>query len=283
MRHAILGAGGIGGLLGAALARAGAQVILLLRPESLARYDGRLSVDSAVLGSFEVEVPGASSWEGAVDVLWVTTKATQLSSALALAPPQQVGMATVVPLLNGIDHVALLRARYPNVVVGAMRVESERIAAGRVRQTSPFLRIDLAGGAAIASELCRAGIEVRQRDDELSMLWEKLAFLAPIALATSALDGPLGAVRADQRYLGCLEEVIAVARAEGAQLDERALREVAAKAPPGLKSSMQKDVAAGRPPELDAIAGPIQRAGRAHKIPVPNTTELARLVQARAA
>jgi len=282
VRHAILGVGGIGGLVGAALARAGVPVILLMRSESLARYGGALSVESAVLGNLDVDVPAAPSLESPIDVLWVTTKATQLESALELAPPRSVGAATVVPLLNGIDHVARLRERYPKVVAGAIRVESERIAPGRFRQTSPFLRIDLAGGKPIVAELRRAGIDARQSDDELSLLWEKLAFLAPIAPATGALDRPLGGVRADERYLGCLDEVIAVARAEGAQLDEKALRELAMNAPPDLKSSLQRDIDAGRPPELDAIVGPIQRGGHAHRIPVPNTNELARLVEARA-
>jgi 2-dehydropantoate 2-reductase len=278
MRHAVLGAGGIGGLLGAALTRAGTQVVLLMRPESLARYPGRIAVESDVLGNFEVAVPAAATLEAPIDVLWVTTKATGLESALELAPPERVGNATVVPLLNGIDHVALLRARYPNVVAGAIRVESERVAPGRIRQTFPFLRVDLAGGEEILPELRAAGIDAHSQADEVTLLWAKLAFLAPVALATSAFDGPFGAVRDDERYLGCLEEVIAVARAEGAQIDDRALRALVVKAPPGLRSSMQKDVAAGRPPELDAIAGPTQRGGRRHGIPVPNTDELARLV-----
>ena len=138
MRHAVLGAGGIGGLVGAALARAGAEVILLMRPDSLARYPGRIAVESDVLGKFEVDVPAASVLQAPIDVLWVTVKATGLESALELAPPASVGTATVVPLLNGIDHVALLRTCYPNVVAGAIRVESERVAPGRIRQTFPL-------------------------------------------------------------------------------------------------------------------------------------------------
>jgi 2-dehydropantoate 2-reductase len=279
LRHAILGAGGIGGLLGAALARAGASVTLLMRPDTLAHYQGRLCVESVVLGDFEVELPAAPALEADVDVVWVTTKATQLEPALALAPPARVGSASVVPLLNGVDHIALLRARYPSVIAGAIRVESERLSPTRIRQSSPFLRLELAGGEPIAAELGRAGVDCRVRDDEVSLLWEKLAFLAPIALATTALDAPLGVVRDDERYRGCQDEAIAVARAEGARLDERALRELAATAPAETRSSMQKDVAAGRAPELDAIAGPIQRGGRRHRMPVPNTDELARLVE----
>lgn len=282
MRHAILGAGGIGGLLGAALARAGASVVLLMRPETLERYGGRLAVESAVLGNFEVEVPAASGLDGDIDALWVTTKAMQLEPALALAPPERVGGAMVIPLLNGVDHVALLRARYRNVVAGAIHVESERLAPARIRQSSPFLRVGLAGAEPLAAELRAAGIDCYVRDDELSLLWDKLAFLAPVALVTTALDAPLGAVRADERYRRCQDEVLAVARAEGARVDVEALRERREAAPNGMQSSMQKDVAAGRRPELDAIAGPILRGGERHGIPVPATDELARLVAARA-
>ena len=115
-----------------------------------------------------------------------------------------------------------------------------------------------------------------------SLLWEKLAFLAPIALATTALDAPLGAVRDDARFRGCQHEALAVARAEGAHIDEAALLALQEAAPAEMRSSMQKDVAAGREPELDAIAGPILRGSDRHGLPAPNTEELSRLVAARA-
>jgi 2-dehydropantoate 2-reductase len=278
VRHAILGAGGIGGLLGAALARAGADVVLLVRPETLARQPDRIDVESAVLGNFDAYVPAASLLDRQVDALWVTVKATELESALALAPPDSVGTAAVIPLLNGVDHLTELQARYTTVIAAAIRVESERLAPGQIRQTSPFLRIELAGGEELASELRSAGIECRVREDGLSLLWDKLVFLAPLALATTALDGPLGTVRHDPRYQSCQQEALAVARAEGAQIDEQALRQLADSAPDQMRSSMQKDIAAGRTPELDAIAGPIQRGGHHHSIPTPATDELAHLV-----
>lgn len=280
-RHAVLGAGGIGGLLAATLARSGAEVVLLLRPEALALYDGQLTVESAVLGDFEAKIPAISTLDRGVDVLWVATKATTLESALALAPPERVCEATVIPLLNGVDHIARLRDDYPNVVAGAIRVESERPRPWHVRQTSPFLSVELAGAEPVAAELRAAGIDCRVRDDELTLLWDKLAFLAPLALATTALDAPLGVVRGDALYQGCQLETLAVANAEGAHVDEPALRELQASAPDEIRSSMQKDVAAGRPPELDAIAGPILRGGKRHAIPIPNTQELVALVGAR--
>ena len=86
MRHGVLGLGGIGGLLAAALAQSSGSCVVLLRPETLAGYPGRITVESAVLGDFEVEVPATSELDRQIDVLWVATKATQLEQALTLAP-----------------------------------------------------------------------------------------------------------------------------------------------------------------------------------------------------
>jgi 2-dehydropantoate 2-reductase len=281
VRHAILGAGGVGGLIGAALARAGSDVVVLLRPETLARYGGTLSVESTALGDFEADVPAAARLDRPVDVLWVSTKATSLEGALELAPADAVGDAVVIPLLNGIDHVERLREFYGRVVAGAIRVESERLAPGRIRQSGPFLLVELAGAEPIAEELRAAGVQCSVREDERAVLWDKLAVLAPLALATTALDAPLGGVRGDERFLACQREVFAVAQAEGATIDEGVLRQLGAIVPDAMRTSMQKDVEAGREPELDAIAGPVLRVAARRGIPVPATEELVRMVEAR--
>jgi 2-dehydropantoate 2-reductase len=165
-----------------------------MRPATLERYPGRLQVESAVLGAFDVAAPAASELERRIDTLWVAVKAVQLEAALELVPSDRVADANVVPLLNGVDHMQVLRRRYQNVVAGAIRVESERIG-WQIRQTSPFLRVELAGVEALADELNAAGIETRVRSDERTLLWEKLAFLAPLALATTAFDAPFGDIR----------------------------------------------------------------------------------------
>jgi 2-dehydropantoate 2-reductase len=286
VRHAVLGAGGVGGLLGGALARAGRDVVLLLRPETLARHPGRIRVESAVLGDFEADVATASELDREVDVLWVSPKAPDLEAALALAPPRRVGAAVVVPFLNGIDHVALLRERYERVLAGAIRVESERVEPGLVRQPTPFARVDLAPGAEeVADELRAAGLQVEVGPDEATVLWEKLALLGPLALATTAAGVPAGAVQASaewsRRLLACHREAVAVGVAEGATLDGEALASLLATPLGEMRTSMQKDFDAGRPLELDAIGGPIARSGRRHGIPTPATEELIRLVEQR--
>jgi 2-dehydropantoate 2-reductase len=285
LRHAVLGAGGVGLLVAGVLARAGRDVVLLLRPEALAGFDGTIAVESVVLGAFVAPARAALRLGELVDVLWVATKATALDAALELAPPERVRVA--VPLLNGVEHVARLREWFQHVVAASISVESERVAPGRVRQTSPFLRIVLApGGEALAAELREAGLEdVSVGVGEAAMLWSKLAFLAPLALATSAAGGLLGAVLGDtgwrERFERCRAEVCAVAAAEGAPQDAAGLEALLEAASPEMRSSMQKDIEAGRGPELDAIGGAVLRAARRHGIAVPATEELVALVEAR--
>ena len=108
------------------------------------------------------------------------------------------------------------------------------------------------------------------------MLWSKLCFLAPFALATTASGGSLGVVRSDAQWRARLEECVneACVVAEGAKVAPDPILAALEGAPDGFRSSMQKDVAAGRPPELDAIAGPILQASREHGIDVLATRAL---------
>ena len=206
MRHAILGAGGVGGLVGGALARAGHPVTLLVRPGRAEQHPERLSIQSQSLGSFEAPVEVADHLGEPSDVVWITVKATALEAALGAVPPEELGDHVVVPLLNGVDHVELLRERYgaERVLPGTIRVEAERVGPGQIRHLSAFADVQVAPGSAtrarawaLSEELRGAGLGCEVRDDEVTMLWSKLCFLAPFALATTASGGPLGAVRSD--------------------------------------------------------------------------------------
>ncbi len=285
--HAILGAGGVGGLVGAVLASAGARVILLLRPAAIPGYPDHLTLESP-LGNVSGPVKSAGKLEDEVDVLWVTTKATSLAEGLEEIPdPSLAGL--VVPLLNGVDHIALLRSRFgaDRVIPGTIACEVERVAPGRIVQRSPFARLAFAAAGEVglswaSGALSRFGCECRFDPDERTLLWKKLVMLAPMALTTTASGLPLGEVRDRPELAAQLEaaarEACAVARAEGAQVDAGETVQMLRNMPAALRSSMQKDVAAGRAPELDAIAGPILRGGRAHGIAVPTTAELSAIV-----
>ncbi len=289
MRHAILGAGGVGGLVGACLARAGASVTLVVRPETLERYPKQLRLESP-FGNFGVDVTVAAE-VSPVDVLWLTVKATQLEPALtALQNPESV--TAIVPLLNGIDHVALLRARYGSgrVIPATIAGETERVSPAHIVHRSPFALLNVlsAGSALLGStldQLQKIGFTCRFIEDEPTLMWGKLVFLAPFALSTTAADKTVGEILSDPEWgslgLACVREACAVGVAEGANVDPEKVLSGVAGMPGSMRSSMQKDVERHNPPELDAIAGPILRGARKHGIDVPATKKLVAAVERR--
>ena len=282
MRIAVLGPGGVGGLLAALLAGAGHDVVCLAGSATTAaiRTDG-VRLDSARFGPRVERVAAQERLDRPVDVCFVTVKATQLDDALQRVPVDRLGGALLVPLLNGVEHLALLRRHYPaaTVVAATIRVESTRTGPGQVRQDSPFASVELCdapGVDRLADVLRTAGLDVRVRPDEMAVLWDKLAFLAPLALLTTQARQPAGYVREQGReqLMAVIAEVAAVARAEGAAGDEHTVLAAFDALPPTMRSSMQRDADAGRPLELDALGGAVLRAAARHGIELPVTARL---------
>jgi 2-dehydropantoate 2-reductase len=293
LQHAILGPGGIGGLMGACLARSGASVTLVVRPEALAAYPEQLQLESH-FGNFSVSVLRAAEVPAA-DVLWIAVKATQLESALtALKNPDSV--RAIVPLLNGIDHLSLLRSKYrtkqgtDRVIAATIAVESERVAPGHIVHRTPFARLNVSSAGSdilgtTLQQLQQMGFECRFVDDEPTLMWSKTVFLAPFALTTTAAGRTTGGVIADpgwrEQLESCVLEACAVAIAERAKVDAESVIASMMKMPANMRSSMQKDVEQDKTPELDAIAGPILRGAQRHGIEVPATKKLLAAVEQR--
>ena len=135
-------------------------------------------------------------------------------------------------------------------------------------------------------QLQKIGFECRFIDDEPTLMWSKLVFLAAFALTTTASGETTGIILADPNWrqlgLSCIREACAVAVAEGAKVDADAVIAAVSKMPGNMRSSMQKDVEQGKTPELDAIAGPILRGARRHGIEIPATTKLVAAVEQKA-
>jgi 2-dehydropantoate 2-reductase len=297
MRIAVLGPGGVGGLLAGALERAGGHDVVVVARDSTAAVisERGLEVRSVGLGDFVAHPRALTRLTEPVDALLVATKAAGLSPALERIESEP---ALVLPLLNGLDHIALLRERFAadSVVAASIRVEADRPKPGVVVHTSPFLLIEMASShpsarpamLQMADALNDAGVQARVRDSEAQVMWSKLVRLNALACTTSAYDKLLGeirstpALRADLE--GAIEEGCAVAQAEGAEdIDPaRAMAELTA-AHATLGSSMQRDIAAGRPPELDAIPGSVLRAGARHGIECPTIERLVTMIEARIA
>lgn len=288
---AVLGPGGVGGLLAGALSRAGEDVVVVAREQTAARIaEHGIEVRSVRLGDFVARPWAVAELEEPAGALVVATKSVTLEEALgriATAP------ALVVPLLNGLDHLSALRARFgaERVCAGAIRVESDRPSPGVVVQTSPFLRVDLAprrpATEQFAARLERADIPARILESEAEVMWGKLVRLNALACTTSAWDLRLGAIREDPERRGalerCVREAAAVARAEGASVDPSSVMGELEAAHATLGSSMNRDIAAGREPELDAIPGAVLRAAARHDLRCPTIEALLTGIRGRLA
>jgi 2-dehydropantoate 2-reductase len=294
MKVAILGPGGVGGLLAGVLERAGTEVVIVARESTAQTISERgLHVDSVMFGEFVARPRAVTRLEEPVDALIVATKASGLRPALeriATAPP------LVLPLLNGLDHMAVLRERFDpaTVLAGAIRVEADRPAPGVIVHTSLFLLVDMAVGEesaragmeALEKALTTAGVPVRTTSSQAQVMWSKLVRLNALACTTSAYDKLLGEIRATPELRadleGAIAEACAVGQAEGAaDVDPATAIAELELAHDTLGSSMQRDIAAGRVPELDAIPGSVLRAGARHGIECPTIEKLVARIEAR--
>ncbi|MGI8631537.1 MAG: ketopantoate reductase family protein [Solirubrobacterales bacterium] len=296
-RIAVLGPGGVGGLVAAALARAGRTVTVVAREQTAVVIDrDGLRVTSSMLGDFTVPVRAVAELTDPVGTLIVATKATGLDGALERVAEAAASPLIVVPLLNGIEHLPSLRERFgPRVAAATIRVEAERIAPGVIEHRSRGAAIGLATGEpglreqldAAGAALAEAGLEVNHGETEAATMWSKLTRLCPLALCTAAHDRPLGAIRADldlrAELAAAVDETCAVARADGAPAESALVLAELDATHHGLTSSLQRDVVAGRAHELDAIAGAVVRRGATHRIDCPTVEHLIAAVETRAA
>ena len=293
MEHAVLGAGAIGGLVGTAVASLGEGVTVLVRPERLPGYPANLSVERPS-GAITAPVKVAATLPNAVEVLWIATKTYQLETALSAV---QSLPRYIVPLLNGVDHVEVLRAHFgrDRVLPATIAVEAERISPGRFVQRSPFVNLNLAASGehvlgAIVARLRDLEFTCRFIPNEQTLLWSKLCFLGPLALVTSASGMNKGEIYADAEWkhklISSMTEACAVAKVSGAEVDAPQIQASHIQAiydglPSGMRSSMQKDLAAGRQLELEAIGGPIVRGGERYGIDVATTAALVAVIRAK--
>jgi 2-dehydropantoate 2-reductase len=264
----ILGPGAVGGVLTVGFLQAGVDVVCIARPDTadLIRSEGLTLRQGQNVETVRPAV--ATELEKPVELLLVTVKAPSLEDALDRV---QAPAETVLPLLNGIEHMQTIRERLPSArVVGASigRIEAFLQRPAIVIQPTPSVVMTVASDvtAETVELLRRSGTEVRVNGSEAEVLWEKLARQAPVAAATAIAQRPIGELRSDPEWRRRLQQAIAetcsVAAGDGVSLSPTAEWEIIEAMPPLLTSSTARDIAAGRPSELDAITGASVRAGR---------------------
>ena len=293
MKVVILGPGAVGGLLAAVLWKHGNEVICVARPGTIKFFETEgLKLESRIFGNFTARPKFVANLDAKPDILFITIKAPALSGALLSVPTSIVADATVVPLMNGLDHMAVLKEIFSNVTAGSIGIEVF-VSDGKIIHSSSDARINLASNSKelaqifpnIAATLKQAGFKVSLSATEAQVLWKKFARLAPLALTTAATGKTLGYILTDSiwriKLENCIKEVTQIARAEGLILEFSEVIKDLQSLHPDQFSSLARDIAAGKPSELDAIAGALIWRSEKYGLSCPVISELYQLIKKR--
>lgn len=289
MRVVVVGAGGVGGLIGGLLARAGTQVAFVARGEHLAAMRaGGLRVDSprAAFTVAPVQASEDPAELGKADVVLVAVKGWQVREVAPRLEPLFGEGTFAVPLENGVEAASdLARVLGEERVAGGLcHMLSWVEAPGRVRHVGQILRVTLGerrGGSsprveALAAALREAEVDVVVSENIDAATWEKFLFIEPFGAVGAVTRAPIGVTRSvpetRQLLVAAMNEIASLARARrvdiGADAVARAL-ELVDKLPADGTASMQRDIAAARPSELFDQTGAVVRLGKETALPVP--------------
>jgi 2-dehydropantoate 2-reductase len=288
MRIAVVGSGGVGGYFGGLLARTGHPVSFLARGAHLQAIRARgLRVES-LQGDFVVAAHATDNPAeiGPVDTVLLCVKTYDLAEALARMPALLGPDTLVLTLQNGVEAPELVAEAIgrERVLAGVVYCEVAVSAPGVISQGSPLQRIIFgpldgrasAPGEALAAALSAAGVDTTLSDQALAAIWTKCCFICAMSGVTTLARRPLGELLRDGEALELLravmEEARAVALAKGIRFAADPVEAglaTAARFPPGAKSSMLRDLEAGRRLEIEALNGAIVRQGRAAGVPTP--------------
>ncbi|MGQ0652389.1 MAG: ketopantoate reductase family protein [Betaproteobacteria bacterium] len=281
MNFVIVGAGGVGGNLGARLAEAGHRVAWLVRGRTLEALRKGLELKSP-LGDLSLGPQIASddpAQLGPAEAVVVTVKLYDLAE---LAPKlKALDNAVFLPLENGVDARGMLQAALPGsrVLNGMVSTKSYIEAPGRIMCKSGFSRIRLGGPG--AAELAAAlnsskGVEAAVSDNIDRDVWRKFVMLVSMASTTCMHRVTIGQVREDPKMFARLmegvNEAIAIAEREGVRFGEdpkELVMDQIKDMPRDGKPSMLEDLEADRPLEVDYFSGTIVRLGKKHGVPTP--------------
>lgn len=287
---AVFGTGATGGYFGGRLAEAGEDVRFVARGAHLAALREHGLAVQSVAGDFRVHPVRAAADPaelGPVDVVLVAVKAWQVPEAAEAMRPLVGERTFIVPLQNGIEAPGQLAAVLgaERVLGGFCSILASLDGPGRIRHMGvvPYVAFgELDGSTSPRAEVLRAafartrGVTVEVPADIRAAMWNKFLFIAALSGVGAVSRVPAGVIRSlpETRELlrQALEEIYSVALRSGVALPADAVArtlEFIDGLPPDGTASMQRDVLAGRPSELEAQVGAVVRLGERLEVEVP--------------
>jgi 2-dehydropantoate 2-reductase len=289
MRIAVFGTGAVGGYFGAQLARAGEEVIFIARKEHLQaiRAHGlRVETSKGEIVIHPAQASDDPMQVGVVDAVILGVKAWQVTEAARAMKPMIGPETFVVPLQNGVEAPSQLEAILgaKHVLGGLCGTISWIIGPGHIRSIGEvhFIKFgELDNRPSERTEQLRkvferAGVKVEVPSDIHMALWEKFLFVVSFGGVGAVTRAPIGVIRTlpETRHLleQCMREIFEVARARQIALSEGIVEKTMifldSLAASGT-TSLQRDIAEGKPSELDAWNGAVVRLGQEVGVPTP--------------
>ncbi|HEX8772944.1 MAG TPA: 2-dehydropantoate 2-reductase [Pyrinomonadaceae bacterium] len=288
MRIAIFGTGGAGGYFGARLAHAGEDVVFIARGEHLKAIRERGLRVQTTAGEIVArsEATDDPAQVGAVDVVLVGVKTWQVMDAARAMCPMIAPHTYVVPLQNGVEAAAELAAVLGDghVLNGLCGTISRVTSPGYILSIGEtnfikFGELDnrhSERAAHLRQIFERAGVKAEVPPDIRAAVWEKFIFVVPYGGIGAVSRAPAGVIRSIPETRRMLEqgmdEILEVARALQVSLDEGIVEKsmgLIDSLAPDSTTSLQRDIAAGKPSELEAWNGAVVRLGRKTGVPTP--------------
>jgi len=289
MKIAMMGSGGVGGLIGARLAHAGCDVSFIARGAHLAAMrEHGLRLESQV-GNVHLPITKATDdprTVGQVDIVIFSVKLWDTEAAARAILPLMGPETGVISLQNGVVKDDILRPIVgEKALMGGVAYMGTAISRpGVIQHTGTVQRVVFgeydgrrSKRAQELLEWCRkAGLDAAISDDIRRTLWEKFAFLVGMAAVTATIRLPIGPIRSHpltrQFYLDAMREAAAVGRAHGVRLPEDFAEERMAfvdTLPPTMTASLQLDLERGNPLEVEWLSGSVVKLGAAVGVPTP--------------
>ena len=300
MNIAILGAGALGSAIGASLALAGQSVELWdINDAHMDAINRNGLIFDGPRGRETVTIPACRPEDGrSADVIILLTKTLHSVAALRGVNDKIDTGAMVLTAQNGLGNAEAVAQIVPadQVLYGCTMMPALFVAPGHVArpdQWSDCFRCSDRSRRKKAQAFVLDSDPIRLDYDPLSVdqiIWQKAAFNCALNSICALYDGPMsllaGSADGVQLARDVAAEVVAVANAQGVKADLQAIfdhiERALAKNDKHLPS-MQQDMRAGRPTEIDSLCGEVVRQGGLCQMPTPLNKVLATLVHLKSA
>lgn len=290
MKYLIIGAGGTGGCIGAYMAEAGKDVTLIARGEHLKQIqENGLQMETAHKGNYTVKINASDMehYDDNPDVIFVCVKGYSLQDTIPFIKKIAKENTIVIPILNIFGTGGKLQKELPGILVtdGCIYVAAQIVRPGCIGMNGAILRVVFGTRDAseyrseletIRDDLKDSGIEPLLSNNVRRDALQKFSFVSPMATAGVYYDVKAEAMHAEGKYrdtfISLVQEIDALAEAMGLQFEVDIVKnnlKILDDLAPGASTSMQRDIWAEKPSEIDGLIFEVVRLGEEYGVDVP--------------